>query len=142
MLTGTICFSARNARCVEAEGAAAGCTCGRAAYRRMLFRFGEVRLIALLFLAVTAALVLLLLRNHALENRWRCARYCWQSMSDYAAWRLGTEGGVDDHWREVMGEQAALMSRFGARPLTDAEIRLYEAALLERGLPILVEHKV
>jgi hypothetical protein len=63
-------------------------------------------------------------------------------MSDYAAWRLGTEGGVDDHWRQVMGEQAALMSRFGARPLTDAEIRLYEAALLERGLPILVEHKV
>ena len=81
-------------------------------------------------------------RNYQLEKRWRCLRYCWQSMSDFASERLRDEGQIDAEWGDVVKEQIALMARFGAGPLTNENIRVYELALLERDLPILTEHKV
>ncbi len=96
----------------------------------------------LLLIATLGATAYLLYRNYQLEKRWRCMRYCWQSMSDFAGERLRNDSRFDEHWRDVVTEQTALMARFGARPLTTDDIRVYEAALLERDLPILVEHKV
>jgi hypothetical protein len=63
-------------------------------------------------------------------------------MSDFAGERLRDGSQTDEHWRHVLREQTALMANFGAMPLTNDGLRIYEAALLERNLPILIEHKV
>ena len=99
-------------------------------------------LVILLFFASPIGIVILIVRNYQLEKRWRCLRYWWQSMSDFASERLRENGQLDEAWCEVVKEQIALMGRFGARPLTMADLRQYELALLERGLPILTEHKI
>ncbi len=95
----------------------------------------------LLLAAAVSAAAYLIYRNYQLEKRWRCMRYCWQSMSDFAGERLKDGGEVDPWWRDVVKEQVALMGRFGAAPLTTDGVRVYELALLERDLPILTEHK-
>ncbi len=95
----------------------------------------------LLFFAALATVVYLLHRNYQLEKRWRCMRYCWQSMSDFAGERLRDDGQIDEHWRDVVNEQTTLMARFGVKPLTTADIRLYEGARAEREIPILTEHR-
>jgi hypothetical protein len=94
----------------------------------------------LLFIA-TLIIAYLIYRNYQLEKRWRCFRYCWQSMSDLAGERLRDGDETDAQWRDAVREQAAFMRRFGASPLSRAELMIYEAALLERNLPILTEHK-
>jgi len=95
-----------------------------------------------LLIATMGVAAYLLYRNYQLEKRWRCMRYCWQSMSNFAGERLRDGSQIDKHWRDVLREQTALMANFGAGPLTNEGLRIYEAALLERNLPILVEHKV
>ncbi len=94
----------------------------------------------LLILALSIA-AYLFYRNYQLEKRWRCLRYCWISMSDLAAARLMEDGEEDEQWLAAMREQAALMARFGVPPLSSDGIRVYESALLDRGLPILTEHR-
>ena len=95
----------------------------------------------MLIIAV-GALVYLVYRNYQLEKRWRCMRYCWQSMSDFACEKSRGDGHGDEDWCDVVREQTALMARFGVEPLTSDGIRIYELALLERNLPILTTHKV
>lgn len=96
----------------------------------------------LLLILSLAVIAFLARRNYQLEKRWRSLRYCWYSMSDLAAGRPNQDGGPDEQWLAAMREQAAFMARFGASPLSSDGVRLYEAALLERNLPILTEHGV
>lgn len=95
----------------------------------------------LLFTLTLIACFYLLKQNYKLEKRWRCMRYCWQSMSDLAGNRLGDEPGTDHQWREVLEEQKDLMGRFGAAPLSEYDFREYEAALIDRDYPILLAHR-
>lgn len=95
-----------------------------------------------MFIAALSLAAYLIYRNYQLEKRWRCMRYCWQSMSDFACERLRSDGQVDEQWQDAVKEQTVLMSHFGASPLTTDGIRVYELALLERSLPLLTEHKV
>ncbi|RDE04273.1 hypothetical protein [Sphingomonas aracearum] len=96
----------------------------------------------LLLTLALAVIAFLVRRNYQLEKRWRSLRYCWYSMSDLAAGRLNQDGEPDEQWLTAMREQAAFMARFGASPLSSEGVRLYEAALLERNVPILTEHRV
>lgn len=96
----------------------------------------------LLLILALAVIAFLVHRNYQLDKRWRALRYCWYSMSDFAAGRLKQHGEPDEQWLAAMREQAAFMGRFGASPLSSEGVRLYEAALLERNLPILTEHRV
>lgn len=96
----------------------------------------------LLLILVLAVLAFLVHRNYQLEKRWRSLRYCWYSMSDFAAGRLNEDDEPDEQWLAAMREQASFMGRFGVSPLTSDGVQLYEAALLERSLPILTEHRV
>mgnify|MGYP001208104303 CR=1 FL=1 len=95
-----------------------------------------------LFGVALAVICYLVYQNYQLEKRWRCLRYCWQSMSDFAAEKTRIEGDIDEHWLDVSREQIAFMSMFGAKALTSDDIRIYELALLERNMPILTEHKI
>ena len=96
----------------------------------------------LLLLIATLIITYLIYRNYQLEKRWRCFRYCWQSMSDLAGERLREGNETDGQWEDAVREQADFMRRFGGSPLSRAELILYETALLERNLPILTEHKL
>ena len=99
-------------------------------------------MVTFLLLVAMAAVVFLVRHNYQLEKRWRCMRYCWHSMSDFAGERLREGGEYDQQWRYVVKEQAALMARFGVRPLSSADLRDYEMELIARDLPPLEEHRL
>jgi hypothetical protein len=96
--------------------------------------------ILLLFPVLTTYL---LYKNYQLEKRWRCLRYCWHIMSDFAGESArGEDGSWDLGWKEVVNEHKAFLRNFSVDLLSNQQIELYEAALLEHDLPILVEHKM
>lgn len=95
----------------------------------------------LLSIGVVGSIPFLIYRNYQLEKRWRCLRYCWHSMSDYAGESGRLDGELSEQWRKVVTEQMSFMSLFGAHPLTTQGLQLYEEALTERDFPVLSAHK-
>lgn len=96
------------------------------------------------FLLVAAGVLIagLIRQNYQLEKRWRCLRYSWHCMSDFAGERLRDAGEIDEQWREVVREHSTFMAAFGAPMLTKSALLLYEEALVERNIPVLTEHLV
>ena len=64
-------------------------------------------------------------------------------MSDFAGNSLKADDGQPDMgWKDVLLEQAHFMRQFGVTPLSNNQVDVYEAALLERNISTLVEHKL
>jgi len=96
-----------------------------------------------LFLLVTALAGYLGYRNYQLDKKWRCLRYCWHTMSDFAGEAMRpSDGELGARWKDVVREHSAFMRWFGILPLSHADLGIYEAALVEREIPTLVAHKV
>jgi len=85
-------------------------------------------------IALLLLVALLVRENYRLERRWRGLRYCWQNMSDFAEHRLRVEGCRDPQWESVLREQLAFLGRFGVGSMTEAQLQVYEEALIERQI--------
>jgi hypothetical protein len=89
-----------------------------------------------LFWAVVVGVTLTLTwyQIHVFDRRWRCARYCWHIMSDYAGDRTRVDGELSDDWRAVSYEQAQLLRRNGVPLMTAADLSAYERRLARRNM--------
>jgi hypothetical protein len=89
-----------------------------------------------LFWAVIVGVTMGLLswQVHQFDKRWRCARYCWHIMSDYAGDRTRIDGELSPEWRAVSYEQSLLLRRFGIPLMSAAELSAYERGLANRGI--------
>ena len=85
-------------------------------------------------LVVAVTIGLLSFQVYAFDRRWRCARYCWHIMSDYAGDRTRVDGELSDDWRAVSYEQAQLLRRNGVPLMTAADLSAYERRLARRGM--------
>lgn len=90
-----------------------------------------------------AVVTYLIYQNYQLEKKWRCMRYCWHMMSDFAGNSTREEDGSWDFgWEEVVNEHREFMKIFSIDMLSNQQLKLYESALLERNIGILIEHRM
>jgi hypothetical protein len=98
--------------------------------------------VIVIFLLLPVLAIYLIYQNYQLEKKWRCMRYCWHVMSDFAGESTREEDGSwDFEWEEIVNEHRKFMKRFGIDMLSNQQLELYETALLERNIGILTEHR-